>query len=202
MDWEEAMSEARRELGYCEDEYIEDFQGLVDEAKDILEYNREEEYQNFCVDSYNKHQEYLKSDRWKKLRLEVLSRDNFMCQDCKEKARDVHHMDYNYLGTIKEIYFCISLCRNCHKNRHNIKNEFICKRCKESFTDNYNHSYCNTCEYLIYKENQKIDNFNGYICKKCEHKFCSDDDIPYCTACNCEDLQGYDLEAGDTDGIK
>lgn len=164
MDWNEAMSEAREELGYSEDEYVEDFQGLVEEAKDILEYNKKEEYEEFCVDAYNNHQEYLKSERWRKLRLEILKRDNFTCQDCKEKAKDVHHIDYNYLGTDKEIDFCVSLCRECHKNRHNIKN-------KKDILKEKNHDY---------------------KCKKCEHRFCSDDDIPYCPACDCEDLNEGD----------
>jgi len=66
------------------------------------------------------HKEYLSSDRWKKLRYEILKRDNFTCQDCGNRARDVRHLDYGYLGTSEEAKFCISLCRECHKKRHNI----------------------------------------------------------------------------------
>ena len=47
--------------------------------------------------------------------------DNFNCVDCKNKATQVHHLDYDYLGDEKEIAFCISLCRDCHEKRHGLK---------------------------------------------------------------------------------
>jgi len=50
-----------------------------------------------------------------KLRYEILKRDSFTCQDCGNRARDVHHLDYDYLGTSEEAKFCISLCRECHQ---------------------------------------------------------------------------------------
>jgi len=120
MDWEEAMEEARDELGYYADEYVEDWDGLVETAREIYEYYKQEEYEEFCEDAHFQHKEYLSSDRWKKLRYEILKRDNFTCQDCGNRARDVHHLDYGYLGTSEEAKFCISLCRECHKKRHNI----------------------------------------------------------------------------------
>lgn len=120
MDWEEAMEEAREELGYYADQYVEDWDGLVDTAREIYEYYKQEEYDEFCEDAHFQHKEYLSSDRWKKLRYEILKRDNFTCQDCGNRARDVHHLDYGYLGTSEEAKFCISLCRECHKKRHNI----------------------------------------------------------------------------------
>jgi len=120
MDWEEAMEEARDELGYYADEYVEDWDGLVETAREIYNYYKQEEYEEFCEDAHFQHKEYLSSDRWKKLRYEILKRDNFTCQDCGNRARDVHHLDYDYLGTSEEAKFCISLCRECHKKRHNI----------------------------------------------------------------------------------
>jgi len=127
MDWEEAMEEAREELGYYPNEYVEDWDELIENARDVYEYYKQEEYEGFCEDAYYKHQEYLKSDRWKKLRLKVLERDKFVCKDCSKKASlnyyiilDVHHTNYDYIETKEEINYCISLCRECHKKRHNI----------------------------------------------------------------------------------
>ena len=120
MDWDEAMGEAREELGYFPDGYVKDWDGLVETAREIYDYNKQEEYDEFCEDAHYKHKNYLNSDKWKELRSEILKRDNFICQDCGDKAKDVHHLDYNYLGTLEEAKFCISLCRNCHRKRHNI----------------------------------------------------------------------------------
>jgi len=47
MDWEEAMEEAREELGYSSNEYVKDWNGLVETAKYILDYNKQEEYDKF-----------------------------------------------------------------------------------------------------------------------------------------------------------
>ena len=120
-DWDDAMEEAREELGYSEGEYVEDFERLVEVAHEWYDYFKEEEYEDFCIDAHHKYREYLQSDRWKKLRLEVIKRDNFKCQDCNENVENVHHLDYQYLNTDKEKEFCISLCGKCHKKRHKIK---------------------------------------------------------------------------------
>jgi len=65
MDWEEAMEEARDELGYYADQYVEDWDGLVETAREIYEYYKQEEYEEFCEDAHFQHKEYLSSDRWK-----------------------------------------------------------------------------------------------------------------------------------------
>jgi len=74
MNWEDAMAEARIEIGYNRDEYVEDWDRLVEVAHSIQDYNREE-----TQDDY---QEYLKSSHWKKTREIVLKRDNNKCVDC------------------------------------------------------------------------------------------------------------------------
>ncbi len=121
MDWDEAVKEAKSEIGYSEDEYVDNWARVVEVAKEIIEYAKEEEYFDFCEEAKIQHQEYLKSERWQKLRLRVLKRDSFLCQDCKlNPAKEVHHSDYDYLFTPKEFDFCISLCSGCHKKRHGI----------------------------------------------------------------------------------
>ena len=62
---------------------------------------------------------YLKSDEWKKKRLERLKIDKFTCQICnKQSGRlDVHHTTYQniYKENINDL---ITLCENCHKKLH------------------------------------------------------------------------------------
>ena len=65
---------------------------------------------------FKNYKEYLKSDIWKKLREEILKRDNYKCVICGEKAINVHHKNYHYkvlIGIKKE--YLVPLCRNCHK---------------------------------------------------------------------------------------
>ena len=56
-------------------------------------------------------------DSWQELRLERLEYDEYECQDCGGKAKQVHHLRY----PAKKIKECISLCENCHLKRHNIE---------------------------------------------------------------------------------
>ena len=61
--------------------------------------------------------EYIKSDKWKAIRLKVLKRDNNLCQACLEApAQDVHHITYENIGD-ELMYELLSVCRDCHFNR-------------------------------------------------------------------------------------
>ncbi len=69
---------------------------------------------------------YLQSDKWKNIREEVLKRDRYLCCDCLAEgiikhAECVHHMDYDFLHTLREKEFCISLCNNCHEARTEVQ---------------------------------------------------------------------------------
>ena len=68
--------------------------------------------------------EKLKDPRWQKKRLEILNRDNWQCQVCKNKEETlhVHHKCYT-----KEAYnepwsvlnsVLVTLCLQCHRNCH------------------------------------------------------------------------------------
>jgi hypothetical protein len=126
MDWDEAVEEARFSLGYG-DGYLDSYewQEVVEEAKEILQTQKgldwEEEVEEFRAEAKVKHQIYLKSDRWKSIRLKCLYRDAFTCRDCKNRAQEVHHLTYAYLGNVLEESYCVSLCSSCHKKRHGIK---------------------------------------------------------------------------------
>ena len=83
------------------------YRALKQEAdKNIEKANRTEFYN-----------QYIKSDKWKAIRLKVLKRDNNVCQACLEApAQDVHHLTYCNIGD-ELMYELISVCRDCHFNR-------------------------------------------------------------------------------------
>lgn len=66
---------------------------------------------------FNEHSEYLKTEKWKSIRLKVLKRDNNLCQCCLEStATEVHHLTYKHWK--EEFMFeLISVCYNCHHNK-------------------------------------------------------------------------------------
>lgn len=71
---------------------------------------------------------------WERIRKQVLEMDKHECQDCKEKGRytkatTVHHNQYvrKYPELALEIWYTfqgkkyrnlVSLCHNCHEERH------------------------------------------------------------------------------------
>lgn len=68
------------------------------------------------------YQEQLKSSEWKTKRLEILERDNYVCQECGSKSNlHIHHKYYlnNYNAWEYLNDALITLCKDCHKNLHN-----------------------------------------------------------------------------------
>lgn len=68
---------------------------------------------------------FYKSWTWQKKRAEIIARDNFECQRCKDlgkvnKGETVHHVkhlkDYPELGV--DDNNLITLCNNCHNYMH------------------------------------------------------------------------------------
>lgn len=64
---------------------------------------------------YSSYREYLSSERWKKIRLRVLRKDNFVCRSCGCHATQVHHSRYDkrvLLGqSLRGLW---SSCAACH----------------------------------------------------------------------------------------
>jgi len=82
--------------------------------------------------SYKKnYSEKLRDPRWQKLRLEVMQRDNFCCQDCgnNEATLNVHHFEYHGDPWDTPTDFLITLCENCHKveglHRERVEKELL-----------------------------------------------------------------------------
>jgi len=169
MIWQEAFEEAQTEFGfgYC------DYKKIVDRAKEILS-------EEASIIAREKHLEYLKSDEWKLLKLKILKRDNYLCQDClliypeilklfknfnsdfikyKRLATEVHHLDYNYKQTLLESAFCISLCRICHQIRHTQSTygfQILSKKRYEEILKYYNFQIINHEPFIEFA--QKIHN--------------------------------------------
>jgi len=71
-----------------------------------------------------KYSEKLKDPRWQKLRLQILERDEWICQRCfnGESTLHVHHMVYTR-GRDPWEYSCdslITLCEECHNVEHEL----------------------------------------------------------------------------------
>jgi hypothetical protein len=113
--WSDAVREAKSQLGFNQYEYIEDWDSVVYIAHEIME----EDYEEFCEEAIGEYHYYLKSEEWKKKRLEILRRDNFICSGCGDTASQVHHMTYENLHTKQEYNDCMCVCKNCHQVIHN-----------------------------------------------------------------------------------
>lgn len=66
--------------------------------------------------------EKLKDPRWQKIRLQVFERDEWTCQSCGSKERNlqVHHLKY-FSGKDPweyELHFLITYCDQCHETEH------------------------------------------------------------------------------------
>jgi len=70
---------------------------------------------------YELYQQYLKSSKWKILRLRALQRDSYTCQHCKTEgdtnSLHVHHLTYKRLGD-EHLDDLLTLCPTCHKKVH------------------------------------------------------------------------------------
>lgn len=71
---------------------------------------------------------YLSSEKWKAKREQAFSRDNDICQLCKESpAEQVHHITYERLGD-ENLEDLLSVCIPCHEEFHkNKRNEHLKK---------------------------------------------------------------------------
>ena len=59
----------------------------------------------------------LKDPRWQKKRLEILNRDEFTCQICKDTKTElhVHHVEYKGEPWQQDNDKLVTLCKHCHE---------------------------------------------------------------------------------------
>ena len=62
---------------------------------------------------------YLYSDRWKRKRAAVITRDGNRCTRCgaDNKTLHVHHKTYRFIGR-EPLRDLITLCEDCHRKEH------------------------------------------------------------------------------------
>lgn len=97
------------------------------DRKQVVErwqFEREQEQEAKESEFWRKYSAYLRSAHWKRLRLNVLRRDDYRCQNCfdpvTESTAHVHHMSYvgfQRLG-YSFAFECVTLCRECHEAFH------------------------------------------------------------------------------------
>jgi hypothetical protein len=65
---------------------------------------------------------FLRSDKWKALRLERLVRDGAKCRLCgkHDLSNDVHHWKYPENWNDTKVWHLKTLCRECHDDVHEI----------------------------------------------------------------------------------
>jgi 5-methylcytosine-specific restriction endonuclease McrA len=78
---------------------------------------------NYDTSKYKKYNvDYLNSAEWKIKREKVLVRDNYLCQECKNKtAQVVHHKTYENIFN-EPLEDLIALCHECHTEIHRVLN--------------------------------------------------------------------------------
>jgi 5-methylcytosine-specific restriction endonuclease McrA len=65
-----------------------------------------------------RHDAYLRSEKWRKLRGEALKRDKYLCQGClSAQASCVHHLSYDHHQN-ELLFELVSLCSACHDRAH------------------------------------------------------------------------------------
>ena len=81
--------------------------------------------------------EFLKTEYWKSIRINVLKRDGYKCVCCQSKSKlQVHHTTYKHLGKeylhMEEL---VTVCRMCHEITHGIINSDIINSIKMQYVE-------------------------------------------------------------------
>lgn len=103
------------------------------------------------------YKEQLLDPRWQRKKSEILTRDNFRCNDCgsDEKTLHVHHKMYIrncYAWEYKDDNF-ETLCKDCHAKRHNKHQEPVRNYIND---DSYIKPQMTTTDFLVkFKELKK-----------------------------------------------
>ncbi len=94
-----------------ENRYLLDFYRNITEIRKIHGWDNQSWWQRY--------DQYLRSPKWRSLRLQILERDNYTCRLCSTNpATQVHHDTYERVGH----EFCddlLSVCLSCHYAFHN-----------------------------------------------------------------------------------
>lgn len=67
------------------------------------------------------YRDYLSSDDWKERRKEMMEEAGWVCNECGNKATQLHHLAYDNLGCEELDIDVIPLCTACHREVHGNK---------------------------------------------------------------------------------
>ena len=85
------------------------------ELRELSKKLSERKIQNRRENYWDDYDEYLKSEKWMKIRDIVLERDNYKCQSCLDaQAEQVHHTDGRFRKN-EPIFTLVSVCTRCHE---------------------------------------------------------------------------------------
>jgi 5-methylcytosine-specific restriction endonuclease McrA len=69
-------------------------------------------------DWWVRYRKYLASPAWERRRMQILTRDNYVCGKCHHRrATEVHHLSYDRMGHERDSDL-ISVCPTCHDKFH------------------------------------------------------------------------------------
>lgn len=94
------------------------------EYEDRLKANKYKEYDNNR--NYDKEWNFYRTKQWTMFRDYILSRDNYLCQECLKDKQLTPGNTVHHIITIREDYSkrldesnCITVCNACHEKIHN-----------------------------------------------------------------------------------
>jgi hypothetical protein len=111
------------------------------------------------------YQEYLQSPEWKKIREEVVARDGERCLICsadgtdKENGLEVHHWRYADDWANDNADNCVTLCADCHRDRHLGKGAATIDEALDQFrcVGEFQHNHCaGECRQVGYTEGIRV----------------------------------------------
>jgi len=75
---------------------------------------------------------YCRSKWFRRIKQQVLKRDNYKCRKCGNNADTAHHLKYRNKWADTKIQDCISICNPCHARIHKdrIKENKLCENTK------------------------------------------------------------------------
>lgn len=129
---------------------------------------------------FKSYQEYLQSDRWKRIRAKVFRKCG-KCKVCGNKAEVVHHKNYDEKTLRGDcLKSLVPLCHSCHYKmeftQYNKKNQLseANRKLRKGKKD----------KVKAEMKKQEAPYIHKYVCEQCkESKFAQTPDVTICTAC-------------------
>ncbi len=73
--------------------------------------------------TFEEYREYLRSEDWRERRKELMEEAGWVCGECGDDAKELHHLTYDNLGEEELDIDVVALCIDCHKEIHGNKDD-------------------------------------------------------------------------------